>query len=319
MSKGEKIKQATGKVVDKAKELPLAMKKAYIFFFKNMRYIYIPLLVIGIACTAALLLQAFGYYFTSNGFFGLSNSALSESGEASTMTKLSLGECFLLSLKLEGIGSAFDQALAGAEINDVAIRDQLVSESKKAMESGSFYYLISLVLILVSYFVSGTLLGKKMKKANHVPYGLRYTIYSFFLKLIVFAAALYGLGRLFALFPAASAVLTAFVVPLIESLFALWRAYLVQHGLRKTKGMFTTISLRDALPYLLVSWSLVFSMVAFAVIAIFATNKLYLLALVLVLPGFVYASQYLEIYAQAYVIEKAKAKEAALEEKSNPA
>lgn len=94
---------------------------------------------------------------------------------------------------------------------------------------------------------------------------------------------------------------------------------MVQMGLKKTLGMFRTITPADAFMFLLLTWGiyLIFGSFVVVLVSVFSNNTL--LTLSLALPLFVYTACFLEVYAEIYILKKGQLQKVPSEEEAKKA
>ena len=280
-------------------------KKGYKAYFVNMRFILYPAIILTVGIAVFFLLRFIGIYVSEADFVNKTNATLEAQGEASRLAMPTLG--YILEKTFQGltINADLSDMVTNMGLSDKALTDALKTEIQTSVSTHDVLAFVGFIALLVSYFLSAIVCGKKMKKANNVPYGLKYTIIGWILKTIVFGGLLTGLGYLFDLFPWASAISSLILIPLIQTLFSLWRAYMVQLGLKKTLGMFRLLTVYDAGIFLVLTFGAFFLFGVFfaTLLSLFPDNAF--LTISLSLPLFVYTSCFLDVYAQMYILEKA--------------
>ncbi len=273
-------------------------------YFVNAKYVLVPVVVFAIAVTAFFALRFLGLYISENDFANQANAALEASGEATRVPTPTFA--YLWTKTFEGltIDADLNQMVTTMGLSDGGLKDSLVEQIKHSVAANNVCSFLGLSILLISLFLASAMCGKKIKKANNVTYGLKYTIISLILKVVVFSALLTGLTYLFNYLPWASAIVSIVLIPFFQSLFALWRAYMVQMGLKKTLGMFRTITPADAFMFLLLTWGiyLIFGTVFVVLMSVLPKNIFLILSFAL--PLFVYTSCFLDVYAEIYILKK---------------
>ena len=275
-------------------------------YFVNAKYILVPVVVLLIAVAIFFALRFLGLYISENDFVRQANASLEASGETTRVDPPTFG--YLWTKTFEGLtlNADLSSMVSGLGLSDESLKESLKEQIQTSIEANNVCNIVGFVVLFVAYFLSSILCGKKIKIANKVPFGLKYTIISWILKIVVFGGLLTGLVYLFNYLPWASALVSLVLIPFFQSLFALWRAYMVQMGLKKTLGMFKMIPPADAFMFLLLSWGIyfIFGVVVVVLVSVFPSNAL--LTLSLALPIFVYTSCFLEVYAEIYILRKGK-------------
>ena len=288
-------------------------------YFVNSRFILVPAIIFAIAIVLFFGLRFLGLYLSETDFASQANAVLEASGEE---TRVALPTFqYLWTKTFEGLTLDADltQMVTTMGLSDNALKESLKEQIKESIAANNVCNIIGFGILLLSFFLSSALCGKRIKKANNVTYGLKYTIISWILKIVVFGGLITGLVYLFNYLPWASAVVSIIVLPFFQSLFALWRGYMVQMGLKKTLGMFRTITPADAFMFLLLTWGiyLIFGSFVVVLVSVFPNNAL--LTLSLALPLFVYTACFLEVYAEIYILKKGQLQKAPSEEEANKA
>ncbi len=294
------------KVWKKIREFLLGIKTGYRFFGVNAGFILIPFAFALLGIGIHILLVALTYHQASEGFVADVNALLVGHGYAASLEPISEGDCVLLSLASPPL-----PLWTSAVATELGITDKALIEQMTLLENGYYQYavlmyLLGLIIIVVFYFVSGFVTGYFIKKKRGIPYGWKYTLVNLLFKCVIFAAIVFGLNRLFALVPVISSILALVLIPLVESLFALYRAHLVQRGLRKTKRMFRFVTFKDVLIYLALNWTLYLHLTALVIFLFAAMPDFIILNVVIIMPLFSYLNTYLDVYAEASILAKAK-------------
>ena len=277
-------------------------------YFINSRFILFPATILGIGIIAFFALRFAGIYISQTDFANQANAMLEESGEAERVAYPTFQSVFYETFQGFKISADLTTMITSTGITDKALTDALKGQISDSVSAHNVFAIIGFGILFIAYLLSSVICGKKIKEANHVASGLKYTILNWVLKILVFGGLLIGLGYLFGLLPWASAIVSFILIPLFQALFSLWRAFLVQRGLKKTFGMFHVITFRDVIIFLLLTWGIYFIFGSFAVVLVSLFPDHAILTLVLALPLYVYTACFLEVYAQVYILEKGKAK-----------
>ena len=297
-----KVKSAKEKTV----RFLLLIGRGVKFFGINARYAYIPFLIIGFGVGLFILLSALGITESLTLFADSGNALLEGAGESGRIPYPDPWTSFVEALKGTGLGGVLNSEIAALGITDTSLLNQLQETTPKSALLNAVYFGSGLLIVVALYFLAGVLTGMKIKKENGIPKGWKYTLISLILKFVIFAGIIFGFSRVIQLIPVVGSILLTFLLPLVESLFALYRGYLVQRGLKKTLGMFSFITFRDVAFYLLLTWSLYLSYFAFVALVTLLLKGQFAAMVAILLPLFCYITTFLDVYAEAYVLDKAK-------------
>lgn len=273
-------------------------------YFVNAKFILVPVVVFAIAVTAFFALRFLGLYISENDFARQANAALEASGETTRVAPPTFQYLWVKTFEGLTLNADLTQMVSTMGLSDGGLKDSLMEQIQSSVAANNICNIVGFGILLISLFLASAMCGKKIKQANNVTYGLKYTIISLVLKLVVFSGLLTGLTYLFNYLPWASALVSIVLIPFFQSLFALWRAYMVQMGLKKTLGMFRTITPADAFMFLLLTWGiyLIFGTVFAVLMSVLPKNVFLILSFAL--PLFVYTSCFLEVYAEIYILKK---------------
>ena len=282
-----------------------AVGRGYRFFGINARYIAVSFLVILVAMLGYIAVASYGFYVSTSDFVVKANALLEAKGIAGRLESPDVWSCILGSF--HGYDEA-GKAMAAASslgITDKAIIDELNLIERQTVSMGILCYAGGILIVAVFFLASGFLIGFLIKRRNNVPYGWKLTLVSLLMKSVIFAGLLFGLSTLFGLIPIVGGILAAILIPLVQSLFSLYRAHMVQRGLSKTLGMFRFVSPYDVLVFLGIHWTLYLSLVIMAVGVAIALSQWQALIILLLLPLVSYTNAFLDVYAEVMVLEKA--------------
>lgn len=288
----------------KVKEYLGGIKAGLKFYGVNSFFIYVPFLFILTGVITYAFLCAYGYTKSSTLFVEAGNAYLAEQGIAQRFIAPTYWESVLRVLEVLRINTFADESIAASGIKDPDVIAKLGEINRGCIAEGALAILGGMVLLFLLFFVGSFVTTFFIKKRNGVPYGWKLTLLGVLLKFVVFAGIIAGLGALFGLIPVVGGIFAAVVIPLAQALFALYRGYLIQCGVKKTLKMFRFVTFKDVLIYVTLT-VILDGLVAIVGIFFSAVVAEYIaLILLFAMPLLSYTNAYLDAYAEVYILKK---------------
>ncbi len=284
----------------------IGLGRGFKYFGLNARFAPVPLFLVFLGLCLYLLLSGVGIAMSMERFASQGNELLISKGLAPDLPYPTFLDVLRLDLSGSGPFLANARQIESLGKIDEGLTKELNALAQKTVEVAALLSGIGTLITVLFYLASTFVTGFVIKWKRGIPYGFKYTLISLVLKFVIFAGLVYGLGYLFALVPVVGSILSAILIPMVESLFSLYRGYLVQNRLRRSGRMFAFVSFRDVLIFLALTWSLYLGVILTAVAAFVLAGEYDVLALSVFLSLLSFVTSFLDVYAEKYVLDKAE-------------
>ena len=288
----------------KIKEYGLGLKAGLKFYGVNSFLLFIPLIFALVGLMLFMFLAAHGYHISATSFVTQANAYLAEAGYEQRLVIPDFGTCILRTLEGLRLATFGAESIASLGIKDNDVVAKLTEIDAATKKDGGAYGTVGILLLILLFFAGGFVTAFFIKKHTHVPYGWKYTLVGIILKFIVFAAVIAGLSALIGLIPIAGGIISSIVIPITQALFALYRGYLVQRGLKRTLKMFRFVTFKDVLIYVSLTFIIDIGIVIAATIIGIPLYNYIVVPLAFTMPMLSYTNAYLDVYAEKYILEK---------------
>lgn len=273
-------------------------------FFKNIKYIIIPMAFIYLGALFFIISGFKGAYNSISYFVKNTTAIVQENGENINIDLSQLQDTIknenLANIE-EVLKDTFNNIIKQIKSSSEAVSSAVTKVAEDAVGKFVVPLVLGFVFLIIMFIVGSCICGVQIRKANGLKGGLKVFVLNTLIN-SVFIAALVSVVAFFVQKFVWVAGVGAALLILMQALFALYRAHIVQKGGR---GMFKSITFKDALKYF--GMILLMYVVAVCLIGVmFALFKDAVLSVLIALPLLVYVNKFLDIYAELYVVKKSE-------------